>query len=133
MTRRGAMRASLLTVAGIAALALAGCSGDKFSAGDLTSSASGPQPAPVEMNGRWMLAAPGAPACGMNFSGSRSEGVIAPEGGCPGNFFTSRRWSFEQGALVIRDHNGDPLGQLKLAGSRYEGTAASGQQITLTR
>jgi hypothetical protein len=69
----------------------------------------------------------------MAFAGSRSEGAIAPEGGCPGNFFTSRRWAFEGGALLIRDHNGELLGRLALAGSRFEGAATDGKQITLTR
>jgi len=45
----------------------------------------------------------------------RRRSTIAPEGGCPGNFYTSRKWTFEQDALVIRDHNGQPLGQLALA------------------
>ena len=55
------------------------------------------------------------------------EGTIAPEGGCPGNFYTSRKWTFEQGALVIRDHNGQPLAQLALAGpGRFEGKATNG-------
>ena len=134
MRRRGGMRARLATVAGILAFACAGCSGDKFSFGDSSlTGASGPEPAPVEMNGRWLLAAPGTPPCGITFAGSRSEGTIAPEGGCPGNFFTSRRWAFEQGTLVIRDHTGEPLGRLALAGLRFEGTATNGQQITLTR
>ena len=63
-----------------------------------------------------------------------AEGTIAPEGGCPGNFYTSRKWTFEQGALVIRDHNGQPLGQLGLgAPGRFDGKAANGQPVTLTR
>jgi hypothetical protein len=133
MRRRDGMRARLVIIAGIVAIAFAGCSGDRSPLGDLTSGAGAPQPAPVEMNGRWLLAAPGTPACGMAFSGSRSEGAIAPEGGCPGNFFTSRRWAFEGGALLIRDHNGELLGRLALAGSRFEGAATDGKQITLTR
>ncbi len=128
------MRAGISTVAGMLALAAAGCSGGGFSFGDLSPAGlSGPQPAPVDMNGRWLLSAIGTPACGMTFAGTRSEGTIAPEGGCPGNFFTSRRWSFEQNALVIRDHNGEILGRLAFAASRYEGNATSGQQIALSR
>ena len=50
-----------------------------------------------------------------------SEGTIAPEGGCPGKFFTSRKWTFDQGGLTIRDHNGQPLAQLSDAGRRFEG------------
>ncbi len=86
------------------------------------------------MAGRWQLAAAGASQCVMNFGATpdAGEGTIAPEGGCPGNFFTSRKWTFEQGSLVIRDHNGQPLGQLALASpGRFDGKAANGQQVTL--
>ena len=61
------------------------------------------------------------------------EGTIAPEGGCPGKFFTSRKWTFEQGSLVMRDHNGQPLAQLSGAGGRFDGKATSGEPVTLTR
>ena len=40
------------------------------------------------------------------------QGTIAPEGGCPGSFFTSRKWTFEHGALIIRDHKGESLAEL---------------------
>ena len=57
------------------------------------------------------------------------EGTIAPEGGCPGKFFTSRKWTFEQGgARSMRDHNGQPLAQLSMRGadaSRARRRAAS--------
>jgi Protease inhibitor Inh len=72
----------------------------------------------------------------MTFSGKPGsvEGAIAPEGGCPGNFFTSRKWAFEQSGLVIRNHKGEPLAQLSAAGpTRLEGQATSGEQISLTR
>jgi hypothetical protein len=63
-----------------------------------------------------------------------AEGTIAPEGGCPGNFFTSRRWLFEQGSLVIRDHNGQSLTQLKQDQTgRFEGQTAKGELIWLAR
>ena len=71
-----------------------------------------PSAGPVpEMTGRWVLASPNMGFCGMNFGGGAGavEGTIAPEGGCPGNFFTSRKWVFEDSALVIRDHTGQPL------------------------
>jgi len=126
MRRRSGM---FRTLAMLTAFALAGCSGGS----GMFSGASGPQPAPVEMTGRWLLAATNAPPCGVNFSGSRSEGSMAPEGGCPGNFFTSRRWSYEQDALIIRDHNGEQLASLKHNGARFEGAATNGMQITLTR
>jgi len=98
---------------------------------------SGPRPPPpVNMAGRWMLTSAGAPGCAMNFAGSpgAAEGSIAPEGGCPGNFFTSRRWVFEENGLVIRDHTGQPLARLVLAASgRFEGQATGGQQVALAR
>ena len=62
-----------------------------------------------------------------------AEGTIAPEGGCPGKFFTSRKWTYEQGSLVMRDHNGQPLAQLSGTGSNFEGKAVTGEPVMLTR
>ena len=45
------------------------------------------------------------------------EGTIAPEGGCPGKFFTSRKWTYDQAGLTMRDHTGQPLAQLSEAAS----------------
>jgi hypothetical protein len=90
---------------------------------------------PEPMAGRWVLAS-GPSQCGMNFGGTPEapEGTIAPEGGCPGNFYTSRKWTFDQTGLVIRDHNAQPLAQLALAGpGRFEGKATNGQPVTLAR
>jgi hypothetical protein len=115
------------------ALVLAGCAGEQAMSGAPTAARGAP---PEPMAGRWQLAAPGLSQCNMNFGGApnESEGTIAPEGGCPGNFYTSRKWTFEQGALVIRDHNGQPLGQLALAApGRFDGKAANGQAVALTR
>jgi hypothetical protein len=115
----------------VIAVALAGCAGEQAITGAPTA-----RGAPEPMGGRWQFAAPGTSQCVMNFGGSPSdsEGTIAPEGGCPGNFYTSRKWAFEQGALVIRDHNGQPLGQLALASpGRFDGKATNGQAVTLTR
>jgi Protease inhibitor Inh len=92
--------------------------------------------APVTMTGRWVLAMPNAGFCNMTFAGTpgTAEGTIAPEGGCPGNFFTSRKWAFEPTGLVIRDHNGVPLAELNTAApNRLEGRATSGEQVSLTR
>ena len=71
----------------------------------------------VTMTGRWILAAPNAPSCGMNFASSPGgqDGTIAPEGGCPGNFFTSRHWTLAQGTLTINDHENKPLAQSHLS------------------
>jgi protease inhibitor Inh len=115
------------------AFALAGCAGGTA----VTGPPAAPRgAAPEPMGGRWQLAMAGASQCVMNFGGAPSdlEGTIAPEGGCPGNFYTSRKWTFEQGSIVIRDHNGQPLGQLALAApGRFDGKAVSGQPLTLMR
>jgi hypothetical protein len=91
----------------------------------------------LDMAGRWFLTAPGAGTCAMTFGGSlgSAEGTIAPEGGCPGNFFTSRQWAFTpSGALLIRDHTGAPLAQLApIASARLEGKAVSGEAVSLVR
>jgi len=70
------------------------------------------------------LTAVGSGACFMNFGnspGSAIDGTIAPEGGCPAKFFTSRKWTFEHGQLIIRDHKGEPLAQLSFADGRFVG------------
>jgi hypothetical protein len=127
------MRSSALIA--LAAILLADCAGQPTVTG--APAAGTPYGAPPEpMAGRWQLAAAGASQCVMNFGATADagEGTIAPEGGCPGNFFTSRKWTFEQGSLVIRDHNGQPLGQLALASpGRFDGKATGGQQVTLNR
>jgi hypothetical protein len=124
--------ASLLLALAATAL-LAACAGDR--AAPVAAPAAALAPAEA-MAGRWLLAAAGASQCAMTFGGSAgaAEGTIAPEGGCPANFFTSRKWTFEQGSLVIRDHTGAPLAQLAPAGpGRFEGKATGGLQMTLTR
>jgi hypothetical protein len=124
-----------LIAATVLALTLIGCAGQPTVTG--APAAGTPYGAPPEpMGGRWQLAAPGLSQCVMTFGAAagEGEGTIAPEGGCPGNFFTSRKWTFEQGSLVIRDHNGQPLGQLALASpGRFDGKTTGGQQVTLTR
>jgi hypothetical protein len=63
-----------------------------------------------------------------------NEGTIAPAGGCPFNFFTSRKWSYNTAGLAIRDHTAQVLAQLTPAGpSRFEGKTGSGQDIALSR
>jgi hypothetical protein len=144
-------------VAGLAALC--GCASDRFSAiggvnghneaaattiaptGKVTAAplappGGGSQSATLDMGGRWFLAASGSGMCAMTFNATPGalEGAIAPEGGCPGNFFTSRQWALSQGALVIRDHNGAPLVQLASVGpDRFEGRTAAGEVISLAR
>jgi hypothetical protein len=114
------------------AFALTGCAGEQAVTGTTMVRPGAP---PEPMAGRWVLAS-GPTQCGMNFGGTPEapEGTIAPEGGCPGNFYTSRKWTYEPGGLVIRDHNGAVLAQLALAGpGRFEGKATAGTPITLAR
>jgi hypothetical protein len=122
-------------------LVAAGCSGDRVG-GDFLGSGTPAEPAqsaaaPINMAGRWLLSSPGRGQCNMTFNTSppnNTEGTIAPEGGCPGRFYMSRKWSYDPGgSLVVRDHNGQPLGQLSRAGATFEGKASSGDAVTLTR
>ena len=95
-----------------------------------------PQPPPIDLTGRWRLAAAGGGACFMNFAhapGTAAQGTIAPEGGCPGSFFTSRKWTFEHGALIIRDHKSEVLAELSFAGGRFEGHQTGGGGLSLSR
>jgi hypothetical protein len=89
----------------------------------------------MTMTGRWMLAAPNAPACGMNFTGrpGANEGNVAPEGGCPERFFTSRRWTLQQTALTISDDDNSALARFAFTGDRFEGKSDSGTALTLSR
>ena len=116
----------------LAALVLAGCAGEESVIGTTVRAGAPPEP----MAGRWIFAA-GPSQCGMNFGASSAEaadGTVAPEGGCPGIFYTTRKWSYEQNALLIRDLNGVALAQLTLAGpSRFEGKGTNGQPMTLAR
>jgi Protease inhibitor Inh len=95
-----------------------------------------PSPPPVDMAGRWQLASTAGGACAMVFAATPGigEGTIAPQGGCPGKFFTSRRWLYEQDTLIIRDHKGEPLARLAFSPpARFEGQAAPGETISLSR
>jgi hypothetical protein len=113
-------------------MTLAGCAGEQFSLGS-----SAPAPAPIDASlvGRWILNAPNAPSCGLEFNGTSSAraGTVTPDGGCPGNFYTSRRWAMEGDALTITNDENQPLAQFKSAGTHFEGRSASGTMITLSR
>ena len=61
------------------------------------------------------------------------QGTIAPEGGCPGNFFTSRKWTFESDSLIIRNHKNEPLAQLSFTGGHFEGKDNGGGTVSLSR
>lgn len=121
---------TIVRVAGttLIALLLAGCASNPFGGG----ATSAPD---IDMAGRWILAAPHAPTCGMNFTGSPGarEGSVSPEGGCPEKFFTSRRWALEQGALAINDQDNQPLAKLSYAGGHFEGQSTAGTPMTLSR
>jgi hypothetical protein len=136
-----AARAGLLVAA---FAALAGCAGDRLTANRPEPTTAGapaplppkPPPPPVDMAGRWMLSAASGGSCAMSFAGAPggNEGTIAPEGGCPGSFFTSRKWTFEQDTLIIRDHRSQPLARLAFSASnRFEGPATTGVAMSLTR
>ena len=109
------------------AMMAAGCA-----SGGLTTGGAGSAAPEGGMPGRWILAAPNAPTCGMNFSGARS-GKVSPEGGCPGNFYLSRTWALEEDALVINDEENNALARLPHAGDRFEGPSAAGLSVTLSR
>ena len=111
----------------VIAMVLAGCGGGKF--GDSSPASA----SPAAMSGRWMLAAPNAPSCGLIFAaapGAR-EGRVAPEGGCPEKFYLSRRWTIEQDALVIIDDENNPLAQFRFADGHFEGRTGAGTTVTL--
>src|SRR5271167_4412997 len=94
-----------------------------------------PAPPPVDLAGKWKLSVSGGGACAMTFGGSMgaSDGSIAPAGGCPGNFFTSRKWSYEHDQLIIRNHKGEVLVELSFANGHFEGQAPGGLTMTLSR
>jgi hypothetical protein len=119
----------------VAVVALSGCGGPG-TPGPSVATPPAPQAPPVTMAGRWQLSSPTRGQCYMNLgaaSPAAGEGTVAPEGGCPGKFFTSRKWSFERDSLIIRDHTGQPLAQLSAADGRFDGKATSGEPVTLTR
>ena len=126
-------RAFALTLSLVAAAAsLTGCITD---AGDTRPAPTAAPAAPaVNLAGRWRLVSANGGACNMTFTAAGLEGTIAPEGGCPGNFFTSRRWVFEGGALVIQDHKRKPLVSMKQnVTGRFEGVLANNEAIWLER
>ena len=92
-------------------------------------------PPPVDLAGRWRLSAAGGGGCFMTLGGNTgaTAGTIAPAGGCPGNFFTSRKWTYEHDALIIRDYKGQELVELPFTGGHFEGKDSDGGAITLAR
>jgi Protease inhibitor Inh len=117
---------------------LAGCWSNDRAAVQSAAVQSGPVPAPPPVNlaGKWTLSSTGAGSCAMTFGAQpeAADGTIAPAGGCPYNFFTSRKWSYTSAGLMIRDHNAQTLAQLQPVGEgRFEGKTNAGQDIALSR
>ena len=111
------------------ALMLAGCaSGPSLLSGAST-------PAPESMNGRWVLSAPNAPSCGLNFGGASGAltGTISPEGGCPERFYLSRHWAIGESGLTITDDDNNMLATMTFSGGQFSGASASGTPVKLSR
>jgi len=126
-------RSTCRRIALLTALLVAGCTGAPFDETGPSPAPAAAAAAPVSMGGRWRLVSANAGACGMTFGAGAVAGTIAPEGGCPANFFTSRHWVFEQGSLTIQDHRRKPLITMKHTGARFEGALASSEVIWLER
>jgi len=129
-------------IALIATHALGACSGTLFPTTyelpGMGNTPSPPAPAAApstNLAGRWTLAQPGRGQCIMTFGAqpNAAEGTIAPQGGCPGKFFTSRKWTSDTSGLVIRDHNSEPLAQMSAKDGGFEGQSSTGEPITLSR
>jgi|tagenome__1003787_1003787.scaffolds.fasta_scaffold20016259_2 hypothetical protein len=136
---RPALRTSALILGQM--LTLAGCSGVEWPGSSSSSTPATAQPSqaaapPVSLAGRWQLSSPGRGQCNMTFGASNpaaADGTIAPEGGCPGKFYMSRKWTYDQAGLTMRDHNGQPLAQLAGDGGNFHGKATSGEPVALMR
>jgi hypothetical protein len=115
------------------ALFTAGCNGNPFGGAE-PAPAAAPTAPTVNMSGRWRLVSMRGAACAMTFTSEGSEGSIAPEGGCPANFYTSRRWVFDQGSLIIQDHNRKTLVTMKHNPSgSFDGELSSRELVRLER
>ncbi len=104
--------------------------------GTVTSAPLGASPS-INMVGRWILGSPAGGSCSMNFGPwvAGKGGSIAPEGGCPGDFFTSRYWIVDNGEVVIRNHLKKPLARLaQITPDQFTGQSATNRQpVTLSR
>ena len=130
---RSALRTSIIVVA---LTALTGCNGISLGwTGASAPEPAAPSPPPVNIAGLWVLDSPGRGQCRITFGAAPNavEGTVAPQGGCPGKFYMSRKWAFEGGNLIMRDHNGQPLAQLAQEGGNFQGKATSGEPVTLMR
>ena len=133
---RPAFRVSIFV---LTSLALVACNTDGLrpnSGAGSSMFSSQPSAPATPMAGRWLFSSPGRGQCNMTFGAANaaaSEGTVAPEGGCPGKFYMSRKWTYDQNGLTMRDHNGQPLAQLSGGGGRFDGKAASGEPVALAR
>jgi hypothetical protein len=131
-------RASAIAVC-LLPLLLAACAGGGYADNPFAAAPPPPKPAvpAINMTGRWMLASPEGGVCAMTFSGKpgASEGAIAPEGGCPGQFFTSRHWALDQNGVSIINHKDETLAHLAASNppGQFQGRAASGISVVLSR
>jgi hypothetical protein len=137
---RPAFRASALIAPIVALVALAGCSGIEWPGSSSPSPTvapvvQSPTPGapPINLAGRWLLSSPGRGQCNITFGANpgAADGTIAPEGGCPGKLYMSRKWTYDQAGLTMRDHNSQPLAQLAHEGAGFQGKATSGEPVTL--
>lgn len=78
-----------------------------------------------------------APSCDIRFDGApgQMQGTVVPDGGCPGDFYMSRNWTFtpDTRTLTIADAKKQPLAQLKLSGAQLSGQSTTGMPVTLLR
>src|SRR5215470_3427706 len=130
LNRRSAIAAGLL----LSFAAVGACTSTSQLATPPSEQAAASPPPPIDLAGRWRLAAASG-ACLMTLSATpgAAEGTIAPAGGCPGNFFTSRKWTFEHDMLIIRDHKSETLAELSFAAGRFQWQAPGGGSVTLAR
>jgi len=128
-----------LMAIGMLALLTGGCAGDQLATGAAQPAAAAAAATaaakPDTMSGRWILAAPNAPSCGLNFSGAPAarEGRLAPEGGCPERFFLARRWALTDQALIVGDDDNTLIAEFSFANGRFEGRSAAGVALSLSR
>ncbi len=122
------MRSRRIAAIAMGAVSLAAC-------GSLNEQTPASQTSTDVMTGRWILAAPNAPTCGINFSGDPGvrQGALVPEGGCPERFYLSRSWALADKTLTIRDDREQVLAQLVFANGLFGGTSTGGTPVTLTR
>jgi hypothetical protein len=144
--QRGAAAATAVAVAFLLTALGACTSTDRFGGGQPDQTVANPPPPPppppppapppVDLAGKWKFSVAGGGACVMTFGNdpaAAADGTVAPAGGCPGNFFTSRKWTFEHDMLIIRNHKGEVLVELSFADGRFAGQAVNGSALTLSR